>query len=57
MTSVRQHKHVLVKCLKKDFTWSHAEAEDVREDTGHAEVLHPEYVVLSVCGQKIIFKL
>lgn len=42
---------------EQNFTWSHAEAEDVREDTGHAEVLHPEYVVLSVCGQKIILKL
>lgn len=33
-------------------TWSHAKAENVGEDAGHAQVWHPGYIVLFACGEQ-----
>lgn len=35
-----------------ELTWSHAKAENVGEDAGHAQVRHPGYIVLFACGEK-----
>lgn len=41
------HKNKEVK-----LTWSHAKAENVGEDAGHAQIRHPGYMVLFACGKK-----
>lgn len=33
-------------------TWSHAKAENVGEDAGHAQVRHPRYMLLFACGEE-----
>ena len=40
------------KMILHKLTWSHAKAENVGEDAGHAQVRHPGYIVLFTCGEE-----
>lgn len=45
-------KMQIEKIILHKLTWSHAKAENVGEDAGHAKVRHPGYIVLFTHGEE-----